>query len=103
MRKHELVHLHALARTVADDLVATGDLDPAVLAGYETLGVTPMSLQAARGDHERALLVLTAAVADALAEPDRQSPRGDTDRGDTDRDTDRADGRVADPADGPTR
>lgn len=104
MRKNELVHLHALVRTVADHLVAAGDLDPTATADYEALGVTPMSLQAARDDHERAVLLLATAVADALAEPARPVARGDADRDTDSDDTDRdaAEERVADPADGPT-
>ncbi|MFC7096331.1 UPF0058 family protein [Halobaculum marinum] len=67
MRKHELVHLHALVRTVADHLIDRDALDADALADYETRGVTPMSLQASRDDHKRALLTLAAAVADDLA------------------------------------
>ena len=107
MRKNELVHLHALVRTVADHLIDRGSLDPAALADYEALGVSPMALQASRGDHERAVLVLATAVADAIREPEGAVPRAAdapdvVDRRGDEPDRDTAPGRVVDLSDDPT-
>lgn len=77
MRKNELIHLHALLRTVADYLVASGDLDPDVLATYEACGVTPMSLQAARPDHKAAVLLLGEALATGLRDATDADAVGD--------------------------
>lgn len=66
MRKHELIHLHALLRTLADRLRAAGAVDDDGLAPYRSLGISPMSLQASRDDHEAAVLCLSGVLAAAV-------------------------------------
>lgn len=80
MRKNEQVHLHALLRTAADYLSARGDRSDGTLDGYESLGVTPMSMRADRGDHEAAVSALATGLAAATADEDGGD--GENDGGD---------------------
>jgi hypothetical protein len=70
MRKNELLHYHALLLGVARDFdereaLAADDLDE-----YRALGVTPMTIQAARDDHEEAVRTLAGLLADAAESTD---------------------------------
>jgi hypothetical protein len=65
MKKNELVHIHALLTSVAEDFAERGILTREECAEYEALEVTPMSLRARRADHERAVATLAQALADA--------------------------------------
>ncbi|MFC4356501.1 UPF0058 family protein [Halobium salinum] len=67
MNKTELLHLHGLLVTVADDLRDEGVLTVADLEPYFELEVTPVALQASRSDHERAVQTLAAAISERIA------------------------------------
>lgn len=71
MNKTELLHLHALLVTVADDLREEGVLTVADLEPYFELEVTPVALQASRADHERAVRTLATVLSERVA--DRES------------------------------
>ena len=58
MKKNELVHVHSLLAQVGENYVSQGIATRADFEEYDRLGVTPMSLQAPRAAHERAVLVL---------------------------------------------
>lgn len=74
MRKNELLHFHSLLLTLVQGYDERGQLPDGALAEYREIGVTPMSIQASRDDHEAAVLELSAVLAE-LAEstaPDAQ-------------------------------
>ncbi|MFC6726184.1 UPF0058 family protein [Halobium palmae] len=71
MNKTELLHLHSLLVTVADDLRDDGTLALADLEPYFELEITPVAVQGARADHERAVWLLATILSDAVSE---QSP-----------------------------
>lgn len=68
MKKRELLHLHGLLMTVAKEYVEREEMTSADLAEYHDVGVTPMSLQASRENHQEAVLELSAALAESTDE-----------------------------------
>lgn len=78
MKKNELVHFHALLVTVAEKFVDSGLVTKADFAEYDALGVSPLTLRAARDDHERAVLTLARVLAEASTpEEPSQAVRAD--------------------------
>lgn len=69
MKKRELLHLHSLLMTVATEFVERDELTADDLAAYHDVGVTPMSLQAPREDHQEAVLELLGILAESTDEP----------------------------------
>ena len=82
MRKNELLHFHSLLLTLVQGYDERGELPDGALAEYRDIGVTPMSIQASRDDHETAVLELssvlaeTAETTDAQAQPVGANPPG---------------------------
>jgi hypothetical protein len=73
MKKNELLHVHSLLLAVARqftdrDVVADGALD-----SYREIGVTPMSLQAARDEHAEAVLELATVLGESTETDDEHS------------------------------
>ena len=58
MRKNELLHFHSLLLTIVQGYDERGQLPEDALVDYREIGVTPMSIQASRDDHEAAVLEL---------------------------------------------
>ncbi|KTG10398.1 hypothetical protein AUR64_12590 [Haloprofundus marisrubri] len=58
MKKQELVQYHSLLVLLGQEYVRRGDATRADFEPYRKLGVTPMSLQASRADHEEAVVTL---------------------------------------------
>lgn len=67
MRKNELLHFHSLLLTLVQGYDERGQLPEGALTEYRKIGVTPMSIQASRDDHEAAVLELSSVLAE-LAE-----------------------------------
>ncbi|MFB6166385.1 MAG: UPF0058 family protein [Haloarculaceae archaeon] len=74
MRKDELLYLHQLLAFARREYERRDDVDEDALGRYESLSVSPMAAYESKGEHERAVLALAAALAAAEASP--------TDRGD---------------------
>lgn len=74
MRKNELLHFHSLLLTIVQGYDERGKLPDGALTDYREIGVTPMSIQASRDDHEAAVLELGSVLADLAVstEPDAQ-------------------------------
>lgn len=68
MRKNELLHVHGLLLGIAREFTERGVVADDALDTYRELGVTPMSLRAARDDHAEAVLELGGALAAAVDE-----------------------------------
>jgi hypothetical protein len=68
MKKNELLHVHSLLLAVAREFSDRGWLAGEALKPYRALGVTPMSIQAPRDDHEEAVLTLARILGDAVDE-----------------------------------
>lgn len=66
MRKNELLHVHGLLLGIAREFTERGVVADDALDTYRELGVTPMSLRAARDDHAEAVLELGGALAAAV-------------------------------------
>lgn len=64
MKKNELIRLHALLTKVAQAFVEWGVATSADFESYRDVGVTAMSLDVPRADHERAVLVLARTLGD---------------------------------------
>ncbi|WP_224336246.1 UPF0058 family protein [Haloprofundus halobius] len=58
MKKQELVQFHSLLVLLGQEYVRRGAATRADFEPYRELGVTPMSLQASRADHEEAVTTL---------------------------------------------
>ncbi|WP_129116824.1 UPF0058 family protein [Halegenticoccus tardaugens] len=63
MKKNELVHLHALLATIAEDYVERGVAAREDFEPYRELGITPMTLTASRDRHEEAVMALLRVLA----------------------------------------
>ena len=64
MRKNELLHFHSLLLTIVRGYDERERLPDGALADYREIGVTPMSIQASRDDHEAAVLELSSVLAE---------------------------------------
>ncbi|WP_224269172.1 UPF0058 family protein [Haloprofundus salinisoli] len=58
MKKQELVQYHSLLVLLGQEYIRRGVAARADFEPYRKLGVTPMSLQASRADHEEAVMTL---------------------------------------------
>ncbi|MEZ3115741.1 UPF0058 family protein [Halobaculum sp. MBLA0147] len=70
MRKNELLHVHGLLLGIAREFTERDVVADDALDTYRELGVTPMSLRAARDDHAEAVLELGGALAAAVDDGD---------------------------------
>lgn len=73
MKKDELVHLHSLLALVRTEYERRGDAPPGAFAGYDELEVSPMAVYGSKAEHERAVVALARALADATAASDDRS------------------------------
>jgi hypothetical protein len=69
MRKQELVHLHGLLVELTQFVVDQGVVSAEVWRAYDALDIHAHSIQAQKGDHEDAVLLLAAALATTLEQP----------------------------------
>ena len=76
MRKIEVVALHSLFRELRRYLEMRDVVESKVFAEYDGLGVTPMQIHLTKGEHERAMLVLSRTLADELAAVSKYSGEG---------------------------
>lgn len=67
MKKNELLHVHALLATVAEEFHEEGRLGDGDLTAYAGLEATPTSVRLPKADHEDAVLELARVLGDAAA------------------------------------
>ncbi|QCJ48219.1 MULTISPECIES: UPF0058 family protein [Haloprofundus] len=74
MKKQELVQFHSLLVLLGQEYIRRGDATRADFEPYRKLGVTPMSLQSSRADHEEAVMTLARTLASlSVSEATRES------------------------------
>lgn len=72
VKKNELIHLHALLATVAEDFIERGEATPADFEPYAALDISPVALREPRVRHEEAVKTLARLLA-GVAERSEQS------------------------------
>lgn len=74
MKKNELLHVHALLATVAEEFHGDGRLGEGDLSSYAALEVTPTSVRLPKDDHEDAVLELARVLGDVAADEPEPVP-----------------------------